>query len=61
MREKGKKAILQTQKLYGKGKEWLDWRPRYDVLMKDIQRALGETATGLPKDPAPEPKEVVTE
>lgn len=60
--EKAQKAILQTQQLYGKGAEWLAWRPRYDTLMKDIQRALGKRTAGLPEDPAPpDPKEVVTE
>jgi len=66
LQEKAKKAILQTQQLYGKGPEWIAWRPRYDALMKDIQRALGERANGLPEDPAPKdaaqkPKKVVTE
>jgi len=58
---KAKRAILQTQQLYGKGAEWEAWRPRYDELMKKVQRALREKAVGLPKDRAPEPEEVVTE
>ncbi len=59
---KAERAILQTQKLYGKGDDWKAKRPDYDALMRDIQRALGERATGLPADPAPpEPKEAVTE
>lgn len=60
--KKAERAILQTQQLYGKGDVWKTWRPRYDTLMKEIQRALGTRAVGLPADPAPpEPKEVVTE
>jgi len=55
--EKAKKAILQTQQLYGTGEEWLEWRPRYNTLMKDIQRASGERTEGLPPDRAAEPIE----
>lgn len=51
--ERAERAILQTQQLYGKGDEWMTWRPRYDTLIKDIQRALGKRAAGLPEDPAP--------
>lgn len=49
--EKAKQDVLRTQQLYGSGPEWEDARPKYDALLKDIQRSLGESATGLPEDP----------
>ena len=51
--QKGKNAILQTQALYGTGPEWEKWRPEYDSLLKKIQKALNETAVGLPPDKVP--------
>jgi tetratricopeptide (TPR) repeat protein len=47
--EKAKKAILQTQQLYGTGPHWEKWKPKYDALLKNIQKGLGETADGLPE------------
>ena len=46
---RAKDAILQTQQLYGTGPEWDDWKPRYDALMKEIQKELGEKPDGLPE------------
>jgi tetratricopeptide (TPR) repeat protein len=49
---KAKDAILQTQQLFGLGPEWDAWKPRYDALMKEIQKGLGEKPLGLPQIPA---------
>jgi len=46
--KKAKDNILQTQQLFGSGPEWDAWKPRYDGLMKEIQKALGEKPLGLP-------------
>jgi tetratricopeptide (TPR) repeat protein len=47
--KKAKDAITQTQQLFGSGPEWEAWKPRYDALMKEIQKALGEKPLGLPQ------------
>jgi len=60
--EKAKKAILQTQQLYGKGPEWEAWKPRYDALMKNIQKQLvGERPVGLPEAKEEKKEEAVAE
>lgn len=46
---KAKDAITQTQLLFGTGPEWDAWRPKYDTLMKEIQKVLGEKPLGLPQ------------
>jgi len=56
---KAKRAIVQTQQLYGQGDEWQAWRPRYDALMKNIQKQLGERPGGLPEEK--EKKKAITE
>ncbi len=55
--KKAKDNILQTQQLFGIGAEWEVWRVRYDALLKEIQKALGEKPLGLPevKQPAAAP------
>jgi hypothetical protein len=50
---RAKDAIKQTQELFGSGPEWDAWRPRYDALMKEIQKALGEKPLGLPQSQPP--------
>lgn len=45
---RAKDVILQTQQLFGSGPEWEAWKPRYDSLMKEIQKALGDKPMGLP-------------
>jgi hypothetical protein len=50
---RAKDAILQTQQLFGSGAEWETWKPRYDALMKEIQKALGERPLGLPEVKVP--------
>ncbi len=47
--KKAKDAIIQTQRLYGIGPEWEAWEPKYDALLKKIQKALREDVVGLPK------------
>ncbi len=47
--KKAKDNILQTQQLFGSGPEWEAWKPRYDALLKEIQKALGERPLGLPQ------------
>jgi hypothetical protein len=47
--KKAKDAILQTQQLYGTGPEWKAWEPKYDALLKKIQKTLREPADGLPE------------
>ncbi len=51
--KKAKDAITQTQQLFGSGPEWDAWRPRYDALLKEIQKALGEKPLGLPPSQLP--------
>ncbi len=51
--KKAKDNILQTQQLFGSGPEWEAWKPRYDALMKEIQKALGEKPLGLPQSQLP--------
>jgi tetratricopeptide (TPR) repeat protein len=46
--EKAKQDILRTQQLYGTGREWEAWKPRFDSLLKMLQRQLGEQPVGLP-------------
>jgi len=46
---KARDNILQTQQLFGTGPEWEASRPRYEALMKEIQKALGERPLGLPQ------------
>jgi cellulose synthase operon protein C len=41
------RTIRQTQQLFGTGEEWETWKPRYDTLLKNIQRALGQKTVGL--------------
>jgi len=45
---KARDNIVQTQQLFGSGPEWEEWKPRYDALIKEIQKALGEKPLGLP-------------
>lgn len=44
---KAKQDIVRTQQLYGSGPEWDKWKPKYNDLMKLIQRSLGERPVGL--------------
>jgi cellulose synthase operon protein C len=46
--EKAKQDILRTQELFGSGPEWDAWKPRYDALLKNIQKDLGQEPAGLP-------------
>jgi hypothetical protein len=50
---RAKDAILQTQQLFGSGPEWDAWKPRYDALMKEIQKSLRERPLGLPEGKVP--------
>ena len=50
---KAKQAITDTQKLFGSGPEWDAWKPRYDALLKEIQKSLGEKPLGLPPSQLP--------
>lgn len=50
---KAKDIIVKTQQLFGSGPEWDAWRPRYDALMKEIQKGLGVEQAGLPADEKP--------
>lgn len=51
--EKAKQDILRTMQLYGTGPEWENWKPKYDALMRNIQKSLGEKPTGLPPQAVP--------
>jgi tetratricopeptide (TPR) repeat protein len=53
--ERAKQDILKTQQLFHVGPEWLEWRPRYEALLREIQKASGTQPTGLPPDPKDEP------
>jgi hypothetical protein len=41
------RSIRQTQQLFGSGPEWDTWRPRYDQLLRSIQRAQNQKPVGL--------------
>lgn len=45
--EMASRSIRQTQQLFGSGEEWDAWRPQYDQLMRNIQRAQNQKPVGL--------------
>jgi hypothetical protein len=45
--EMANRSIRQTQTLFGTGSEWDTWRPEYDKLMRNIQRAQNQKPVGL--------------
>jgi hypothetical protein len=49
--EMANRSIRQTQQLFGTGSEWDTWKPEYDQLMRNIQRAQNQKPVGL-ADPA---------
>jgi len=48
--EMASRAIKQTKQLFGSGEEWETWKPQYEKLMKNIQKALGQKQLGLEEE-----------